>query len=86
MSELIRREAVLELARSGQIISNSNFEKVCALINAIPADLTAERKIRLLERKNRKLRREADELLQQKCLLHGEVVRLRRLAEAEHGD
>lgn len=84
MNDLIRREAVLELARSGQIISNSNFDKVCALINAIPADKAAERKIRTLERRSKKLEREASELLHEKHLMHGEIVRLRRMMEAEH--
>lgn len=46
---------------------------------------TLDRRVKLLERKNRKLRREADELRTAKFLLHGEVVRLRRLVEAEHG-
>lgn len=33
----IKRESVLDLAMRGLIISNSNFKKVCDLINAIPA-------------------------------------------------
>lgn len=85
MSDLIRREDVLDLARSGQLISNSNFEKVCALIREIPEDKSAERKVKLLERRNRKLEREAAELLHEKHLMHGEIVRLRRMMEAEHG-
>lgn len=44
-----------------------------------------ERKVKLLERRNRKLEREAAELLQEKHLMHGEIVRLRRMMEAEHG-
>ena len=43
-----------------------------------------ERKVKLLERRNRKLQREAADLLQEKHLQHGEIVRLRRMIEAEH--
>lgn len=37
MSDYIGREAVLELARSGQLIANCNFKKVCKLIEDIPS-------------------------------------------------
>ena len=37
MRDYIEREAVLNLARSGQLIANCNFRKVCQLIADIPA-------------------------------------------------
>lgn len=37
MSDYIDREDVLDLTRSGQLIANCNYQKVCKLIEDIPS-------------------------------------------------
>ena len=37
MDEYIKREAVLDLARKGRLVSNGSFKSVCDSINSIPA-------------------------------------------------
>ena len=44
MSEYIKREDVLELAKRGFIVGNRNYQKVVALINDIPSADVVERK------------------------------------------
>ncbi len=35
--DAISRQAVIDLARQGVIVSNSNFDKVCKAINSLPS-------------------------------------------------
>ena len=44
MSDYIKREDAIALARKGVLISNRNFKKVCKAINDLPSADVVERK------------------------------------------
>ena len=44
MAEYIKREDVITLAKQGKLVSNRNYESVCAYINSVPAADVVERK------------------------------------------
>ena len=44
MTEYIKREDVITLAKQGKLVSNRSYESVCAYINSVPAADVVERK------------------------------------------
>ena len=53
MTEYIKRDDVMNLVKQGKLVSNRNYESVCAYINSVPSADVVERKkgewIRVIE-------------------------------------